>query len=360
MSQTRDERDLSAWIALGLVVALILWMASAAILPSAPPDKDTRSDPPPPTPVALRLSEAETVPQIFVAEGVSHPRRDTELRAEMGGRIAEVAVEKGAVLAADTVILRFAARERAAQLRRAEEELARARHAHEQAQALLDRGIGTPDQLVSTRAALAGAEAQLATAERGLDDTVLRAPFAGRLDALAVAAGEMVQPGTVLARLVDLDPLTVRFRVPQQALAQLAPGQPAKLDFITGESGIGRVQFIASVAEPRTRTFAAEVTLDNPGSAIAAGVSTRIRIPTGTQQAHFVSPALLSLSEAGDLVVRSVGENDLVVEHEVNILQAHSEGVWITGLPPSVRLISRGQGFVRAGDRVRPVSEGAP
>lgn len=360
MSPVGSKRDLSGWIASGLVVALVLWMGSTVFFPPQQPEEAVRRGPPPPTVVLVRDSEAETVPQMFVAEGVSAPRRDTLLRADMGGQIAEIPVEKGDMLAADAVILRFDARERSAQLRRAEEELARARRAYEQAQTLLDRGVGTLDQLVNERAAFAAAEAQLASAERGMDDTVLLAPFAGRLDDLEVAVGEVVQAGTVLARLVDLDPLTVRFRVPQQALAQLEPGQIAGLRFITGDTGTGSVRFIASVADPDTRTFAAEVSLNNPGGAIAAGVSVQISIPTGTQQAHFVSPALLSLSEAGDLIVRTVGEDDVVQEHAVEILQARSEGVWITGLPQAVRLISRGQGFVRAGDPVRPVSEDAP
>ena len=357
VTDSPHRRDLSGWIASGIVVALVMWMASALVLPPPQPEQAHRPGPPPPAAVAVRQSHADSVPRVFVGEGVSHPQRDTELRAEMGGRIAEVAVETGDALDADAVILRFDGRERAAQLRRAEEEAARARRAFDQAQTLLERGVGTVDQLVSARAVLAAAEAQLATAERGLDDTVLRAPFAGRLDALDVAVGEFVQPGRVLARLVDLDPLTVRFRVPQQALAQLSPGQPAELRFITGETRPGTLRFIASVAEPQTRTFAAEVRLDNPGGAIAGGVSAQLRITTDRQQAHFVSPALLSLSEEGALVVRTVGEDGRVAEHAVEIMQARADGIWITGLPETVRLITRGQGFVRAGDEVRAVSE---
>jgi membrane fusion protein, multidrug efflux system len=359
-TESRNRRDPSGWIASGLVVALVLWMASALVLPPPQPEEALRPGPPPPAKVAVRASRAETVPQVFVAEGVSHPQRDTELRAEMGGQIAEVEAAKGAELDAGAVILRFDATERAAQLRRAEEEEARARRAYDQAQALLERGVGTVDRVVAARATLAAAEAQLATAERGLDDTVLRAPFAGRLDALEVAAGEFVQPGTVLARLVDLDPLTVRFRVPQQALAQLSPGQPAEIRFITGETRTGTLRFLASVAEPQTRTFAAEVRLDNPDSAIAGGVSAQLRIGTDMQQAHFVSPALLTLSEEGALVVRAVGADDRVEEHAVEIVQARADGVWITGLPETVRLITRGQGFVRAGDTVHPVPEDDP
>lgn len=359
-TDARPRRDPSGWIAAGLTLALVLWMGSAAVLPPAPPEEAARPGPPPPVTVMVRDSRAEPVPQVFVAEGVSRPARDTELRAEMGGQIVEVAARKGAELDAGAPILRFDDAERAAQLRRAEEEEARTRRAYDQAQTLLDRGSGTVDRVVAARASLAAAEAQLASARRGLSDTVLEAPFAGRLDALEVAAGEFVQPGAVLARLVDLDPLTVRFRVPQQARVQLSPGQPAEVRFVTGETRTGALSFLAAVAEPQTRTFPAEVELDNPGGAIAGGLSAQLRIPTGLQRAHFVSPALLALSETGALVVRSVEADDRVAEHAVEIVQARTDGVWVTGLPDAARLITRGQGFVRAGDIVRPVPEPEP
>ena len=358
--ESTRRRDLSGWIAAGLVAALVLWMGSAAVFPPSRPDEVQRPGPPPPVSVAVRDSRAEEVPQLFVAEGVSRPERDTELRAEMGGQIATVEAARGADLAADAVILRFDATERAAQLRRAEEEEAQARRSFEQAQTLLERGTGTVDRVVAARAVLAAAEAQLASARRGLDDTVLRAPFAGRLDALDVAEGEFVQAGAVVARMVDLDPLTVRFRVPQQALPRLTPGLPAEVRFVTGETRRGAVGFVSAVAEPQTRTFAAEVVLDNPGGAIVGGISAQIRIPTGTRQAHFVSPALLSLSEAGELMVRAVDDDSRVAEHPVEIVQARTDGVWVAGLPGELRLITRGQGFVRAGDAVQAVPEDGP
>jgi multidrug efflux system membrane fusion protein len=40
-------------------------------------------------------------------------------------------------------------------------------------------------------------------------------------------------------------------------------------------------------------------------------------------------------------------------------VRAESDAVWVAGLPDEVRVITVGQGFVRTGDQVRPVPEGA-
>ena len=42
----------------------------------------------------------------------------------------------------------------------------------------------------------------------------------------------------------------------------------------------------------------------------------------------------------------------MVVFHSVDIVRTGVDGVWVTGLPERVRVITVGQGFVREGDRV--------
>ena len=44
----------------------------------------------------------------------------------------------------------------------------------------------------------------------------------------------------------------------------------------------------------------------------------------------------------------------------VSIVRAQTDGIWITGLPDTADIITVGQGFVQAGDRVNPqVAESA-
>ena len=344
-------RDPSGWIAAAL--ALVAWMGSGWLFPAALPPEPVRAEPPP-VAVGTVLSRARPVGQYFVAEGFSRPERDTLIRAEMAGQIAEAPVRRGADLAEGALIARFADAERRAGLARAEAELARALRDDEQARVLLERGVATADRVASAAAILAAAEAGLASAERALAETVLVAPFAGRLDALDIAVGEHVTSGTAIARIIDLDPLGIEVRVPQQSLAAIVPGLAAEVRFITGEVRPGTVRFVGAQADPQTRTFPAEIEVANPDGALAAGLSAQVRIPTGEVPAHFLSPAVLALGTDGGLVVRAVGAGDIVTEHAVEIVRARADGVWVTGLPDEIRLITLGQGFVNAGDRVRP------
>ncbi len=354
----------SKWLAALLFVALVAWMGSGYLLPGSSGDEAAapgRDAAPEAVSVAVRASRAESVTTVFVAEGEGVPERDTQVRAETSGSVAEVPVRKGADVRAGDVIARIAPAQREADLARAEEELARARRDYENAETLLERGVATVDRVAETRAALAAAEAQLASAREALRDTAIRAPFDGRLEALTVESGEFVQAGGAVARVVDLDPLTVTVRVPQQILAGVQTDQAAEVRFITGETRPGTVSFVAAAADAETRTFAAEIEVENADGAIPAGLSARVRVPTGEVEAHFLSPAILSLDPDGRLGVKVVEEDDRVAFHPVEIVRAETDGVWVSGLPAEARIITVGQGFVNAGEKVapRPESEAA-
>lgn len=348
------------WVAGGLVLAIVGWMGSGYIFPSATDaDAPAASVRTKPVSVAVRRSVAENVEQIFVAEGQALPDRDTLVRAETSGRIGEVLVSKGADLVAGQVIARFDVAGRQAELVRAEQELNRAQREFDNAELLLERGVSTIDRVTEARAMLAAAQAGIKAAQETLGDTEIRAPFAGRLEAFDLDAGEFVSLGGEVGRIVDNSPLTIRIQIPQQSIRDIQVGQTADVAFITGAAGQGVVRFVGTSADPETRTFVGEIEVPNTDRAVPAGISAQLRIQTGATRAHFVSPAILSLDTDGTLGVKTVDAANTVVFHKIGIIRAQTDGIWISGLPEEARIISIGQGFVNDGETVAPQEEDA-
>ena len=348
----------SKWVAGGLTLAIVGWMASGYVLPSeeAAPEAEAPAAPRAVT-VAVRQSQAEKVAQVFAAEGQALPDRDTPIRAETSGEIGEVLVSRGADLDAGQVIARFDTAAREADLNRAQEELRRAQREFDNATALVDRGVATVDRVSQAQATLAAAEAGVTAAEEAIDNTEIRAPFAGRLESLDINVGEFVSTGAEAGRIVDNTPLTIAIQVPQQSLRDIKVGQEAEVAFITGDTATGVVRFVGTSANAETRTFTAEIEVPNADGAIPAGISAQLRIPTGEVEAHFVSPAILSLDTDGTLGVKTVAADNTVEFHEVSIVRAQTDGIWIAGLPQEAQIISIGQGFVNDGEAVDPQPE---
>lgn len=348
----------SKWVAGLLLIGVSAWMGSGFIAPAeeeavvTPVESTVRL-----ISVAVAFSRAETVIQYFVAEGQAMPDRMTSIRAEATGQIAEVMAEKGTNVGAGQLIARFDVTRNEADLTRAQEELARAQRDFDNSETLVERGVATNDRLSDNRAALASANAAVINAEQSLANSEITAPFAGRLEALNLNAGEFVSAGTQVGQIVDNTPLTVTIQVPQQSLRNIKSGQEAKVTFITGEERDGIVAFVGTSADQATRTFLAEITVENEDGAVPAGVSAEIRIPIGEAVAHFMSPATLSLGSDGTLGVKTVNTDDVVVFSEIKIERAQTDGIWVSGLPDAVNIITIGQGYVNNGQTVDPQPE---
>lgn len=345
----------SLWIAAFLVIAIVGWMGSGFILPSKDEEEPVvvRADVQP-VAVAVKMSVAETVTQFYQAEGQAQPDRDTNVRAEISGDIAKVLVSKGQDIEAGAVIARFDATNNDADANRAAQQFAQSQREFDNAEQLLARGVSTADRVSQARAALAAAQAQVTEVEQDAKALTITAPFAGRIETLNIDEGEFISAGSEVGRIVDITPLTVAIQVPQQSLTRLAVGQTATVRFITGEERTGTLTFVGTSAAAETRTFLAEVEVANDDRAIPAGISAEVVIPTGDATAHFLSPSIVSLNTEGTLGVKTVNADNVVAFYPIQMVKAQIDGIWVTGLPETVDVITVGQGYVNKGEIVAP------
>ncbi|MDG1082751.1 MAG: efflux RND transporter periplasmic adaptor subunit [Planktotalea sp.] len=346
----------STWFAAVLVLAIVGWMGSGFIIPSEDTDPVIAREDPKPVAVAVTTSLAETVTQFYQAEGQALPDRDTLMRAETSGDIAEVLVSKGQDVSAGDVIARFDPTNNEADANRVAQELVLAQRELENAESLLQRGVATADRAADARAALVAVQSQVTAVEQAAKSLTITAAFDGRIETLNLDEGEFVSAGTEVGRLVDITPLTVAIQVPQQSLTRLSVGQPATVRFITGEEREGVVTFVGTSAASETRTFLAEIEVENADGAIPAGISAEVIIPTGEVTAHFLSPSIVSLNNEGALGIKTVNAENVVEFFQIQVVKAQIDGIWVTGLPESVDVITVGQGFVNETEIVAPMA----
>ncbi|UCH82685.1 MAG: efflux RND transporter periplasmic adaptor subunit [Candidatus Latescibacterota bacterium] len=170
--------------------------------------------------------------------GTVKPRTETALVPEVAGRVVSIApsfadggfFEKGDVLvrldSRDYELAVVSARGVVAQAKvRAELEEAQAEVAREEWKTLgggKDSPLATRElQVQEALAALAAAEAALEKAQRDLDRTRIRAPFAGRVRQKMVDVGQYVSPGIAVAHIFAVDYVEVRLPIPDSDLAFL-------------------------------------------------------------------------------------------------------------------------------------------
>jgi RND family efflux transporter MFP subunit len=232
-----------------------------------------------------------------IVSGELTAAREATVRAELGGAVVEVnvdeaqKVERGALMARiETRTLEDAKQSSVSTLRSAENQLGVARREAERAESLVQAGAVAARDLDVARSAVTSAEAQvadarsrLASAERALSDTEIRALFAGIVSRRTVHAGDVVTPGTELFRIIDPSSMRLEASVPAEDLPVLRVGATVQFRVRGYERSFqGRIERIAPQADPSTRQVPIYVSIPNVGGELVAGLFAEGRVVSAT------------------------------------------------------------------------------
>ena len=187
----------------------------------------------------------------------------------------------------------------------------------------------------------------------------VNAPFDGYLETFSVKEGDYLNTGAVCATIIDPDPMRLIGEVSEKEINFVKVGANASAELISGRKVEGVVSFVSTSANRGTRTFRVEIDVKNSDRSIRDGVSAQIEIAGDTILAHKISPSILMLGEAGELGIRTVNKDNQVEFKQIEILEDSMEGIWISGLPRNIRIITIGQEYVFQGQivNVKEISE---
>ncbi len=216
------------------------------------------------------------------------PEREATMRAEISGAVLQTYVEAGTRVNAGTPLARlddtairdaFLSARSGVTSAQSNADLA-ARERTRAATLAAAGAIADRDLELATRNATAAtsqlddAKARLALAQKQLDDTHIRAPFAGVVSARSVSAGDVVAPGAALFTVVDPSSMRLEASVPAEQLASVRVGAPVSFT-VNGYPGrvfTGRVTRVNPTADPVTRQVRIFASIPNAGSTLVGGL----------------------------------------------------------------------------------------
>ena len=194
----------------------------------------------------------------------------------------------------------------------------------------------------------------MAAANKEIDRLKITAPFDGLLESDTAELGSLMQPGSLCATIIQLDPIKLVGFVPETDIDSVEVGSMAGARLASGREVVGTVTFVSRSADPTTRTFRVEVEAANADASIRDGQTAEIAIAADGTTAHLLPQSALTLNDDGALGVRLVAEGDVVEFVPVTLLRDTPEGVWVDGLADEVSIIVVGQEFVTDGVKVAP------
>ena len=328
----------------------------------------------PPVAVETVAVQADTLAERVAVTGSLAPKRQAEVRSEVAGTVAAVAVTEWVPVRRGDVLARLDPRETAAGLAAAKAEAARAEAGAARAVRELARcerlraaGLATQQTLDDARtehdAALAAAEAakaQLAYAASRHDKSVLRAPLDGVVAYRGVDAGDYVENmgAPPLFRIVDNGLLDLTVTVPSGWSAAVRAGQRLAFttDAVPGRVFAGAVAHVNPAFDEASRTLKVIAEVPNPDGVLRGGLYVSGVIETG------VRPGVLQVPrealQVWDVAARRAEVfvvADGAARRRPVVTGAVSEATVeiVEGLAAGERVVTRGAFNLRDGDRVR-------
>lgn len=360
-----------------LVVPVMLLLALAAC------GGDGDQQPPPPPPVTYDTFELTDVAISEVYAGRARGSREVEVRARVQGILQDRLYVEGQVVDAGDELFLIDPEPYEIALQQAEAERSNAQARHSQAEREWRRVSGLFEQdaisererdrarseLELAEAGLALANAGVASARLNLDWTRVTAPIAGATGLETLSEGSLISQGTLLTTLTQIDPVHVRFAVPERDAAMQRAVRRARDDngeehrrtaTLTLPDGNdyahpGVVDFTDVSIDARTGSVSARAVFPNPGGRIMPGQFVRVRLVTQELEDVILLPPAAIGQDQESARVFIVGDDDRVSSRQVRLGPVVDGRQVVTdGIQSGERVVVAGLSMLRDGQAVQP------
>lgn len=346
-------------IALIIILATLVWLGSGLFA-----NEDTSNLKQPAlsdTKVSVGYFTLRDFVPLLALNSHTQPNRVVNLKAQIAGMVESVPGQRGAVVEKNQSICVIEAEERPQRLIQAKAKLEQAQISYTGAQQLKTAGYQSDLAIAQAKANLEVAKLELTLSQNDIDSLKIKAPFSGIVEDRPVEVGDFLTAGQPCAKLVELSPIKVVAEVSESDVVNLQIGDKASALFDNYASKSAVISYIAHQANPVTRSYRVEAVVKNTELQLRSGISGQLQLRLDSVKAHLIPASLILLDAEGQTMVRAVNQEKRVVQYKVAVVGEAENGLWVTGLPAMIHLITVGQNYVTQGERVETfLSENTP
>ena len=321
----------------------------------------------PPVSVTTVRVQKRDVPVTLKGSGTVVALTSVDVRPQMSNAVSKVHFAEGQFVKKGQLLFTLDARVEEANLVKAKAQLAKDQASHADAQRQLARAQDLFAQNFISKGAVETAQAQVeswaatinadqaavAAAEVSLSFSRISAPVAGRVGAVNVTAGGLVQANvTPLVTITQLDPIGVAFSIPQRNLqdalgALKGGGAPIVATLADGGGSFkGKLTFVDNAVDMASGTVKAKASFANKDSKLWPGAFVQIAQTVTVLKDALVIPQVTIVQGARGTTVFVVGEGKATVR-PVKVVFSDGTDAVVTGLKPGEVVVMDGRQNVR-------------
>lgn len=336
---------------------------------------------PPPVTVNTVAPERRDVGVELFANGSVTPVRTVNLHPQTVTTIREVHIREGQFVKEGQLMFSLDDRADMANVARAEAQVARdsatladLERQYKRSQELVAQNFlaqSALDSLLSQveaqRALVQSNQAAARATQVSASYTTIRAPMAGRVGAIDVHPGTLVQMSTSLTTITQLDPINVSFTLPESTLGALLAAQKQGNVEVRVNPGsnnqeaepvVGRLSFIDNAVDPQAGTIRVKGEFSNHDTTLWPGQYVTANVVVQTLKNAVVIPQTAIITATNGTFVYVLGEGNSARQVPVQRVYAFGDRAAVTGLKGDEQVITEGKQNLRPGGKVRLAGQG--
>lgn len=302
---------------------------------------------------AFRVARSSISENIEVP-GSLLPFEETQLRAEVGGRIVALNINEGAPVQKGTLLVKLFDKDLQAQLKKLQVQLQIKIKTEERNRELVKiNGISQQDYDLAALD-VENLKADIESTEIAISKTEIRAPYTGRVGLRNISLGAYISPTDVITTIRQVDQLKLEFSVPEKYAKELQKGY--KVSFkVDGGGQLHKATILAteSSVDQNTRTLKIRAVVNEKHPELVPGIFAKVNLQLGQDNQALLVPTQAVIPTARDKQVILV-RNDSVMFTSVQTGIRDSAYIQIlSGLKPGDTIITSGLMAIRPSSKVK-------
>lgn len=249
-----------------------------------------------PTAVTTAVARGERVAQKLEAVGNARANESVDISSKTSNVVAAVRFGDGERVRAGQVLVQLDDAQARADVAAAQAAVTESESQFNRSRELLNTQALSKSSFEQLEATLKSNRARLQAAQARLEDTVIRAPFSGRVGLRRVSVGTLISPGDVITTLDDTSVIKLDFSVPETFVATLREGLSvrATAPAYPGRSFAGKVASIDSRVDMNTRSVTVRALLANEDGALRPGMFLNVALSKDERETLIIPEEALS------------------------------------------------------------------
>lgn len=295
-----------------------------------------------------------SINQVVEVSGTVLANESTEIRPEISGRLVQLNIREGALVAKGSLLAKIYDGDLQAQLKKLQVQLQIAEKAEERQRELLKiGGIAQQDYDLSLLN-VNNIKADIELTQVSIGKTEIRAPYAGRLGLKSISPGAYVSPTTLLTNITQVSQMKIEFSVPEKYSAQIRNGMPIEFTLDgTSKQYYAHVLAKESTVEEATRNLRIRAVVQGTDEFLVPGSFAKVKMILGEDPKAIMIPSNAVIPQARNKQV-AVYNGGVAVMRNINTGIRDSSRIQVLdGLNPGDTLITTGLLFVRPESKIK-------